>query len=382
MKMLARWIKSFAVASTTASALACAHPAAVPVTVIVDGAAAEVQQVRARLAPAAVAELTLRQATIAPPPDLELGAAQVAAAFGEFVAGDGSRCRELLAGVDLARLLAHQQRAVVARALLLDARCAEGLGNSAVADARFEEFAGYELELAEAGAVLSPTLRSRFDRALAKVGGAPRARVAVNGAPGGRVLIDGRAAVCAVPCVPSVSSGTHVIAVEAEGYALGWRQLMVSGAAAVPTVAITAATASAAEATAQWHARVGKGFAPDDASSLALLHLMAGDDRVIYLRVSPPTLASTAPVAAVAAPTLVGAMTLRRDREIAVAARGRQLGLAAAPALVRQLAIDAKVLSAPRPRWFWPVLFGSVVASAAITAALVYEPSTRTSVGF
>lgn len=377
----------------------CSHPPPVPVTVVLDGAAAPVAEVRGLLGPTAVAELRLRHAAISPPADVELGAAEVAAAYQDFVAGDGSRCRERLAAVDLPRLLAHRQRTAVARALLLDARCAEGLGNPAAADARFAEFAGYELDLAETSGVLSPALRPRFDQALARAAQAPRVRLAVDGASGGRVLIDGRLAGCAAPCTPAVSQGAHVIAIEADGVALAWRKVSAEGPAraadgkeaAPQVVALPQAAASAAEATQQWHARAGSGFAPDDAAGLRLLPLIARDDRVVYLRVAAPSPSSAAAAAAgtggtagaAAPPTLAGALVVRRPGEAAPATvRGQRLTLEAAPALVRQLAIDAKLIAAPRPRWFWPVLIGSVVTTAAVTAALLYQPETRTEVSF
>lgn len=348
-----------------AALAACASRPPVPVTFVLEGEPAATQALAQRLTASAVPQLVLRQAALPPPAEPELGAAEVSAAFEDFLAGDGSRCRERLAAVDLSRLLAHRQRAVVARALLLDARCAEGLGNAAAADARFEEFASYELELAEATGVLSPTLRARFDQALARLGRLPRVRLDVQGAAGGRLWIDGRTAACALPCSPSLGHGPHVLAVEAEGIARSWRKVTVSGAA---TVQLPVAVASAQEAAEQWHARAGQGFAPDDAQSLALLPLAIKDERVVYLR-------------ALGRPeSLLGALVVRRRERTEVAARGQRAQLAAAPALVRQLAIDAGVIEAPRPRWFWPVLVGSVLTSVAVTAALLYQPEIRTQV--
>lgn len=382
MAMLARGLARIAVekaarvavATTSVAALlaGCGHAPPAPVTVLLDGRAGDVAEVRGLLAPDAVAGVKLRAGAIAPPADAELGAREVAAAYQDFLAGDGSRCRERLAAVDLPRLLAHRQRTVVARALLLDARCADGLGQEAAADARFTEFAGYELELAEASGVLSPSLRPRFDGALAAAGRAARVRLSVDGAPGGRVLIDGKLAGCAAPCAPVVSAGAHVVSIEADGVARAWRQIAVAGEGAA--VVLPRQVASAAEATAQWHARVGSGFAPDDAVGLKLLPLMASDDRVAYLRVAPSPRG---------APTLLGAMAVRQPGgEVTLSARGQRQTLAAAPALLRQLAIDTKVIAAPRPRWFWPVLVGSVVATAAVTAVLLYQPETRTEVSF
>jgi hypothetical protein len=357
-----------------AAVIGCGHAPPVPVTVLVDGDAEQAAAVRRLLANAAVEDLQLRAGTIAPPADAELGAAEVAAAYQDFIAGDGSRCRERLSAVDLPRLLAHRQRTVVARALLLDARCADGLGATAAADARFAEFAGYELDLAETSGVLSPSLRPRFDRALAAAGVAARVRLSVDGAPGGRVLIDGRLAGCAAPCAPAVSAGVHVVSIESDGASLAWKQLTIEPTGA-PSVSLPRAAASAAEATQQWHARVGSGFAADDAVGLRLLPLMAKDDRVAYLRV---TAAARSGV-----PTLVGAMAVRQPgQEATLSARGQRLTLEAAPQLVRQLAIDTKVIASPRPRWFWPVLVGSVVVTAAVTAVLLYQPETRTEVSF
>lgn len=162
---------AWALAGSLVGALAllggCARRPAVAMTVLIEGEPREAGAAARALAATAVPELVLRLATLPPPEPPRLGQEEVSAALEELLAGDGSRCRERLASVDLPRLLAHRQRAVVARALLLDARCAEGLGNTAAAEARFKEFASYELELAEATAVLSPTLRARFDEALA-----------------------------------------------------------------------------------------------------------------------------------------------------------------------------------------------------------------------
>lgn len=348
-----------------AASAACASRPPVPVTVLVEGEASMVAQVTSALAAAKLPELVVRQVGLPPPEEPELGQAALAAAFDAFLAGDGSSCREHLAAVELPRLLAHRQRAAVARALLLDARCAEGLGNTAAAEARMDEFASYELELGEATGVLSPTLRARFDQALARQGRAPRARVEVTGAPSGRLWIDGRTAACVLPCAPSLGHGAHVLAVESEGVALSYRRVEITG----PTsLSLPAVAASAAEAAQQWHARAGRGAAVDDATSLGLLPLALADQRVAYLRAGEDDRALG----------VRGALVLRGRRD--VAARGHRGRAADAPALVRQLAIDAGVIAAPRPRWFWPVLVGSVVGSVALTAALLYEPEIRTQV--
>ncbi len=399
-KQIARLALALALAL---AASGCARPPAVPVTVLFDGEAAQVAALRRALVPGAVEGLVLRQGAIAPRSDLaeQLGAAEVAAAYEDFVAGDGSRCRERLAAVDVPRLLAYRQRTAAARALLLDARCAEGLGSPAAADARFAEFAAYELDLAETTGVLSPALRPRLDRALAAAGRAPRVRLDVSGAVGGRVLIDGRLAGCAAPCSPVVSAGGHVVSIEADGVALAWRKLMIeppAAGAAAPAAQLPRLAASAAEAAQQWHVRAGSGFAPDDATGLSLLRVMAGDERLIYLRVaaSAEAAAEAAKPAAKSAPrsdsprsaaplalALAGALVVqRREPDAPIISRGRRLSLEAAPALVRQLAIDAEVIEAPRPRWFWPVLVGSVIATAAVTAAILYQPETRTVVEF
>lgn len=344
---------------------ACARRPAVAMTVLIEGEPRDAGAAARALAATAVPGLVLRLATLPPPAPPRLGQEEVSGALEELLAGDGSRCRERLAGVDLPRLLAHRQRAVVARALLLDARCAEGLGNTAAAEARFKEFASYELELAEATAVLSPTLRARFDEALAWHGRAPRARVEVRGAPGGVLWVDGRAGACAVPCAPSLAVGAHVLAVEAEGVALAWRRIDVTG----PTVLeLPAAPATAQEAAEQWHARAGRGVAADDERSLRLLPLAISDERIAYVQ------------ARGAAEGLAGALVERRAGRIEVAARGRRARADQAPALVRQLAIDAGVIAAPRPRWFWPVLAGSVLATAALTTLIFYQPEIRTKV--
>lgn len=394
MAMLARRLEGIAAAisvekrapvapvTLVAAALAaCGHAPPAPVTVLLDGRPADVAAAQALLTPDAVEDLMLRVAALAPPEDVELGEAEVAAAYQAFLSGDGSRCRERIAAVDLPRLLAHRRRTAVARALLLDARCADGLGATAAAEARLAEFASYELELAEAAGVLSPSLRPRFDRALAEAGGAARARLSVDGAPGGRVLIDGKLAGCAAPCAPAVSAGAHVVSIEADGVALAWAHVAVGGGGA--SLTLPRQVASAAEASSQWHARAGSGLAPDDAAGLRLLPLMAKDDWVAYLRIAPAAPASPGSPARGVPVTLLGAMAVRRPGgDAVVSSRGQRLSLEAAPALVRQLAIDAKVIVAPRPRWFWPVLAGSVVVTAAVTAFLLYQPETRTELSF
>ena len=156
-----------------------------------------------------------------------------------------------------------------------------------------------------------------------------------------------------------------MLTVEAEGFALTWRKVLVQAAAAV---ALPVTAASAEEAAAQWHARAGQGFAPDDARSLALLPQAVKDERIVYLR------------AGRAQDGLIGALVMRKLDRVDVAARGQRAQVAAAPQLVRQLAIDAGVVDPPRPRWFWPALAGSVLASAAITAVLLYQPEVRTQV--
>lgn len=352
MRMLTRHVCGLVVAAGCATTPA--HP--IPVAVIVDGD-------RSALGTLPTTSDGLELRTMAPPTPAPVphddSTAIVATARSAYASGDFDACRAALASLDVPRLLAAQQRVVVARALALDAACAWGATNKTAATADAARLAAFGLELPDLA--VSPDVERVLGDAITATGNAGRAALAIEGHPGARVDVDGRPAHCALPCTVELVPGEHVVALELDGYAPAWRIARVPD---VARVAIEQAPATPELAASQWLARVGRGLPAADSTGAALIGKFAGP-RVAYVFGDHE---------------LSGALAV--DGRLAAhdtQARGH------GEALVRELAYDGGVLHRPsivqRP-WFWIAVTGAAIVIAGAIVAATYQPPIHTTAGF
>jgi hypothetical protein len=352
MQMLTRHVCGLVVAAGCATTPA--HP--IPLAVIVDGD-------RSALGTLPTASDGLELRTVARPTPAAVPrddtTAIVATARTAYASGDFDACRAALASVDVPRLLAAEQRVLVARALALDAACAWGATNKTAAIADAGRLAAFGLDLPDLA--VSPDVERVLGEAITGAGNAGRAALAIDGRPGARVAVDGRSAHCTLPCTVELVSGEHVVAVKLEGYAPAWRIARVPDVARVALEQTEATPELAAE---QWLVRVGLGMPPADATGAALLGRFAGP-RVAYVFGDRE---------------LSGALAV--DGKLAAhdtQARGH------GEALVRELAYDGGVLHRPsivqRP-WFWIAVTGAAIVLAGAIIAATYQPPIHTTAGF
>ena len=338
---------------------ACAPTPKYPIAValLVEGDAAAVGAV----APDAVPGLELRALALpapapAPPGDM---AALVTRARSAYAQGDHDACRAELSRVDLVRVLAAGERGVAARAITLEAACAYGARRTADAQAAAARLAALGLALPEAAVAIE--VEAMIGKAIAKAGALPRHALAVRGEAGARLAVDGRPAGCALPCTIDLPAGDHVLAAEADGFEPAAQLVRVPDTS---TAALAQAPASPELAARQWRARLGRGLPPTDPTGVALLARLARRPRVVLLH---------------GGDRVSGALVV----DGALAASGAR-GRGEAPALVRELAYDARVLRRPplwaRP-WFWIAATGATLLAAGATVAVTYEPEVRTRVG-
>jgi len=331
------------------------HPLAV--ALLVEGDAAAVGEV----APGAVSGLELRALALpapAPPPESD-AAAQITRARSAYAQGDHDACRAELARVDLVRVLAAGERGLAARAVTLEAACAYGARRPADAQAAAAHLATLGLALPEAAVAIE--VEAMIGKAIAAAGAQPRRPLAVAGEAGARLAVDGRAAGCALPCTVDLPAGDHVLAVEADGFEPAARLVRVPD---TRTVALAQAPASPELAARQWRARLGRGLPAADPVGVALIARLAREPRVVLLQGG----------ARVDGALIVGGA-------LAASGTGRR---GEAPALVRELAYDGRLLRRPplwaRP-WFWIAASGATLLAAGTVIAVTYEPEVRTRVG-
>ena len=356
MTRLSHRIRPLAVAALAACAPAPKHP--ISVAVLVEGDAAAV----GALAPGAVPGLELRALEL-PAPALAPAddtAAIVTRARAAYAQGDHDACRAELVRVELTRILAAGERGLAARAVTLESACAFGARRIADAQAAATRLAALGLALPEAAVAIE--VEAMIGKAIAAIGAAPRHALAVTGEAGARLAVDGRPAGCALPCTIDLAAGDHVLALEADGFAPAVRLVRVPD---TRTAAIAQTAATAELAARQWRARLGRGLSPTDPTGVALLARLAGGSRIALLR---------------GGDRVTGALVV----DGALAASGAR-GRGQAPALVRELAYDARVLRRPplwaRP-WFWIAASGAALVAAGAVVAVTYEPPVRTRVGF
>ncbi|HWO24651.1 MAG TPA: PEGA domain-containing protein [Kofleriaceae bacterium] len=365
MTRLAHRIRPLAalVPAAVALAPACAPTPkhALAVALLVEGDAAAVGPV----APDAVPGLELRAlalpapaSTPTPAPTGDV-AALVTRARAAYAQGEHDACRAALTRVDLVAVLAAGERGVAARALTLEAACAYGARRVADAQAAAARLAALALTLPEAAVAIE--VEAMIGKAIAEAGARPRHPLAVRGEAGARLAVDGRPAGCTLPCTIDLPAGDHVLAAEADGFAPAAQLVRVPDAGAA---ALTQAPASPELAGRQWRARLGRGLPPADLTGAALLARLTGAPRVVLLQ---------------GGARVSGALVV----DGALAATGTR-GRGEAPALVRELAYDARVLRRPplwaRP-WFWIAATGATLLAAGATVAVTYEPEVRTRVG-
>jgi len=336
---------------------ACAAPKpqhTIPVALLVDGDRAGVGS----LPKDAVSGLELRPVELAAPttsaPDPS--AATIAHARGMYAGGDFDACRGELAKVDITHLLATRDRALAARALVLDTACAWGALDKSSAGATAARIASYGLELPDLA--VSPDVERVIGEALAAAGKAPRAALVVTGEIGARLTVDGREAGCALPCTIDLAPGDHVLAVDADGFQPAVQTVRSPDAA---KVSIAQQPASAELAARQWRARIGRGQPATDVIGAALLGRLAKESRVALVHGDKQ---------------LTGALVV--DGKLVASARGER---GEGPEIVRELAYDGGLLRRPsiwqRP-WFWIATTTAVAVVAGVVIAVTYEPDKHT----
>ncbi len=351
------WIIRCTLLAITALGAACASTPKhrIPIAVVADGDRRKVE-----LAPHAVGGLELTPFAIpnAAPKPADDATATVTRARAAYVDGNFEACRGELARVDLARLLADGQRTLAGRTLAFDAACAYGAQAKAQAEVLAAKLASLGLELPDAP--LAREAETLIARAITEGGKSPRHALAVTGEIGGRLAVDGKPAGCTLPCTVDLAAGDHLLAVETDGFAPVARWVRVPDAT---TVALAQSAATPEIATAQWRARIGRGLPPADAVGARLLARLTAQPRVVLLH-------GDAQVNG----------TLIVDGEIRAHGEG-----AAAPALVRELAYDAKLLERPaiwqKPS-FWIVTSVAVAVIAGAVIYAVYEPDTESNLRF
>jgi hypothetical protein len=328
----------------------------VPIAVIADGDHSAIGAL-----PGATDGLELQSIELPPPspPPRDDSSPVVTQARSAYASGDFDACRVAVASLDLAALLATEQRSLAARALALDAACAWGATNKTAALASAARLAAFGLELPDVA--VSPDVERVLGDAIRAAGNGTRARLAIAGVAGSRVSIDGRSAGCTLPCALDLVPGDHVVALALDGFAPTWRIVHVPDTA---SVTIEQKRADPALAAQQWRTRVGRGLPPIDATGALLLGTFAGE-RVAYLMGDHE---------------LSGTLVLH-DALAAHLTRARGQGAA----LVRELAYDGGVLHRPsivqRP-WFWIAATATAIALAGAVVALTYQPPVHVMVGF
>jgi hypothetical protein len=325
---------------------------------------AVVTDTRAALGPLAadaVSGLELQPLELSPPAPAAantitptLARARLAYSEGEFDA-----CRRELATLDLGDLLARGARDPAARWLAYEAACAFGAQAKAEATAAAETLARLGLELPDVA--LAGDVEAAIGTAIAVAGTLPLRPVAVTGELGARLSVDGLAASCTIPCSVGVRPGSHLFAVETDGFLPSHRWVDVTEPS---TVALPQEAASAVLAGQHWQSRVGRGLPPTDLVGARLLARVAGE-RVAFLHTNADR-------------QLSGWMIV--DGKV-VASATRDPG--EAPALLGDLAYDGGVLQRPpvwkRP-WFWIAVSTAALVAAGTIVAMTYEPEIITTV--
>jgi hypothetical protein len=327
------------------------HP--ISVAVLVDGEPPA-------LPATSVPGLALQPFALAPEPAAlaDTTSAALASARKAYASGAPDACRTEIAKLDVPALLAAGKRDAAARALALDTACAfQGLAQDDAARAA-DRLAAFGLDLpADAVAREAEDL---IVAAIAKASAAPRAKLTVTGEPGARASVDGKPAMCVVPCPLDLAPGDHVIAVESDAHEPAWKLVRVPE---VTTIAIAQQPATAARASSQWRARIGRGLPATDATGASLLSLAARQSRVAYLH---------------GGRELTGSLIV--DGKLRASGTGPD-----GPQLMRELAYDGGLLQRPkfyqRP-WFWIAVTGLTLAASGAIVYVTYEPEKQTMVSF
>ncbi|MCB9598104.1 MAG: PEGA domain-containing protein [Sandaracinaceae bacterium] len=344
-------------------------------TVIVEGDAAVARAARQ------VPEALPVDVTLAAPPTGEDAAPRapahdprIAAAREAYVNAEFDRCLELLRDdAPVHAELGQGRRRAAARWLFWRIACRVGLADpSAAEDAA--RFATFGMDLPADVAAASPEVERALGVALDAAAAAPRVSVALTSTPPARVAVDGRAPGCQTPCTLDLAAGDHVVTWSAPGFEPSWRLVRAAADAPVTTVALAEATPELA--ARQWAARfVGRGE-HDSTASMELLSRAVRARRLALVRVE-----REGPRARLRA-------VLSLDG--AVAARGERLVDGSLEAgtweLLRDLLVEGGVVERAAPvvesPWFWIGIAAGVVLAGTVTAVLLTDYGTRTTVGF
>lgn len=271
-------------------------------------------------------------------------------------------------------LLAASARESAARFLFWRVACRVGAGDAEGARREALRFAVLGLPLPEDAGSATPDVEAVLSSALREIESARRVSVHVDSRPRGAISIDGREPSCTAPCALDLPEGDHVVAIEAPGFL---RNSRVVRAADGARVSIALREAPPEVAAAQWRARHASFEAVDSTESLVLLARATRARRLVVMSVlSEGELAR-----------IRGALAID-GRVSARAERGPNDGTIEeiSIAVMRELLVRGEVIE-PAPDvwespWFWIAIGVVAAGTAALTTWLLYDPGTRTTVGF
>jgi hypothetical protein len=332
---------------------------------------------RALESPAIAVDVALVELPASPPAAEHAARAleSIAEARGRYVEADFDAClRAVEDDARLTALLATSEREVAARLSFWRVACRVGVGDADGARREALRFAVFGLPLPEDAGSATPDVESALSAALREVESAPRVSLRVDSTPRGAISVDGREPSCTAPCEIDLPEGDHVIAVEAPGFVRAARVVRASAGA---EVSIALDEAPPEVAAAQWRARHASFEAMDSTESVVLLSRATRARRLVVFSVlSEGELAR-----------IRGALAID-GRVAARAERGPSDGTVEEISIevLRELLVRGEVIQ-PAPDiwespWFWIAIGVVAAGTAALTTWLLYDPGTRTTVGF
>jgi len=287
-----------------------------------------------------------------------------------YISAEFDRCLSGLADdTVLHRILARGGRQRVARVLFWRVACRVGAGDEPGAARDAARFAELGLAVPPDVDAATPDVEAALVAALRQVERAPRVGCEVQSNVRAVVMIDGRAAGCQTPCTVDLVPGDHVVSGAADGAVPNWQLVRVLDDGA--TVSLDLEEAPPDLAARQWTARWAERQDIDAAASVTLLARATRARRLVLLRVVAGGLEGVF--------TVDGVVAARASQESANLTESTH-------ELMRELLIEGGVME-PAPGlvespWLWIAVGVAAIGAAAVTAALLYDPPTRTVVGF
>lgn len=346
-----------------------------PVTVVVSGEGAEA--VRAAVespgdlpVETSFAELpTVAGAPSVAPPDDSVAQARRAYINAEF----GACLASLDDDARVHAALAEGRPQLAARVLFWRVACHVGAADLEGARRAAARFATFGLEVPAEAEAASPEVEAVLADALEAAAGRERASLAVAANTRASVAVDGRAPGCETPCALDLVPGDHVVALRASGFADAWRLVRVEADGAETELSLDEASPelAARQWARRWIGREGR----DSPPSVRLLARAVRARRLVLLLVDPAAEGSH----------LRGVLAL----DGRIAARGERTSASvddASVGLLRDLLVEGGAVEPGQEfyesPWFWIGIGAAALLAAGLTAWLLYEPDTRTRVGF